>query len=304
MAKRSEPFVRALVRFARPHTIIGTTLSVAGLYVMAVALGDHAFAAGLAALALAWLACIMANVYIVGLNQLTDVEIDRINKPNLPVASGRFSERFARRLVAATLVAAVALSIVGGTWLFATVAISCVLGTAYSLPPIRLKRFHFWAAFCILAVRGLVVNLLLYLHFATVLGSPPIVPNAIWLLTVFVFGLSVVIAWFKDLPDMAGDRQFGIRTLSLRLGSYAVFSLGIGLLTICYLVVIIAGLAGVSGLNGPIVVGGNGVLLAVALVIAGQVKPDQKASTSRYYYVIWGLFFSAYLLFPLASVLG
>jgi homogentisate phytyltransferase / homogentisate geranylgeranyltransferase len=303
MAKQSEPFVRALVRFARPHTIIGTTLSVVGLYVMAAALGGYPFAAGSAALAVAWLACIMANLYIVGLNQLTDVEIDRINKPNLPVASGRFSERFARRLVAATLAVAVALSIVGGAWLFATVAISCVLGTAYSLPPFRLKRFHFWAAFCILAVRGLVVNLLLYLHFATVLGAAPTIPDAIWLLTAFVFGLSVVIAWFKDLPDMTGDRRFGIRTLTLTLGSHTVFRLGIGLLTACCLLVIIAALTGISGLNNPVMATTNACLLALALVMAGRVKPDQRTSASRYYYVIWGLFFSAYILFPLAAVL-
>lgn len=31
------------------------------------------------------------NVYIVGLNQLYDIDIDKVNKPNLPLASGEFS---------------------------------------------------------------------------------------------------------------------------------------------------------------------------------------------------------------------
>ena len=31
---------------------------------------------------------LLANVYIVGLNQLSDIEIDRVNKPELPLASG------------------------------------------------------------------------------------------------------------------------------------------------------------------------------------------------------------------------
>src|SRR3712207_8755450 len=39
----------------------------------------------------AMLACLCGNVYIVGLNQLEDVEIDRINKPHLPIAAGEFS---------------------------------------------------------------------------------------------------------------------------------------------------------------------------------------------------------------------
>ena len=34
-----------------------------------------------------------------------------------------------------------------------------LLGTAYSLPPFRLKRFPILAAFCILVVRGSLVNL-------------------------------------------------------------------------------------------------------------------------------------------------
>ncbi|KAG5560972.1 hypothetical protein RHGRI_004107 [Rhododendron griersonianum] len=33
----------------------------------------------------------MMNLYAVGLNQLTDVEIDKVNKPYLPLASGEIS---------------------------------------------------------------------------------------------------------------------------------------------------------------------------------------------------------------------
>ena len=36
---------------------------------------------------------LLVNVYIVGLNQLYDVEIDKINKPYLPIASGELSKR-------------------------------------------------------------------------------------------------------------------------------------------------------------------------------------------------------------------
>jgi homogentisate phytyltransferase/homogentisate geranylgeranyltransferase len=31
------------------------------------------------------------NVYIVGLNQIYDIEIDKVNKPYLPLASGEYS---------------------------------------------------------------------------------------------------------------------------------------------------------------------------------------------------------------------
>ena len=74
--------------FSRPHTLIATSLSILGIYVIAatvlpgVAVGD-----GLGDLALTLLAGAAVNVYIVGLNQCEDVEIDRINKPGLPIAA-------------------------------------------------------------------------------------------------------------------------------------------------------------------------------------------------------------------------
>lgn len=92
----------ALWKFSRPHTIIGTSLSVLGLFaiVWAEASADLAFRSrDLIAPAIALLACLAGNVYIVGLNQLEDVEIDRINKPHLPLASGEFSRRDGRWIV-------------------------------------------------------------------------------------------------------------------------------------------------------------------------------------------------------------
>ena len=43
---------------------------------------------------------------------------------------------------------------------------SALLGTAYSLPPLRLKRFPVFAALCIIVVRGTLVNLGFYAHAA------------------------------------------------------------------------------------------------------------------------------------------
>src|SRR3712207_5531083 len=135
----------------------------------------------------AMLACLCGNVYIVGLNQLEDVEIDRINKPHLPIAAGEFSRRQAQILVAVTGILALLLAGLLGPWLFLMVSISLAIGTAYSLPPVRLKRFPFWAALCIFSVRGAIVNLGLCLHFSNRLSSNDLVPPAsVWVLTLFI----------------------------------------------------------------------------------------------------------------------
>src|SRR5215204_2315092 len=83
-----------LWRFSRPHTLVGTSCSIVGIYVIAatslpgVAVGD-----GVGDLAMTLLAGAAVNLYIVGLNQYEDVEIDRINKPWLPIPAGRLSVR-------------------------------------------------------------------------------------------------------------------------------------------------------------------------------------------------------------------
>ena len=107
--------LKTLWRFSRPHTLVGTTVSILGIYVIAaaelpgVALGD-----GLADLALTVLAGALVNVYIVGLNQCEDVEVDRINKPWLPIPAGSLSLNSARRLVIGCGVLAAALAVSQG----------------------------------------------------------------------------------------------------------------------------------------------------------------------------------------------
>ena len=88
--------------------------------------------------------------------QIYDIEIDRINKPYLPLAAGDFGVRTGIAIVVATGAAALAI----GTWtgsapLLATLGGSLLLGIAYStdLPLLRWKRWPLLAAGCILAVR-------------------------------------------------------------------------------------------------------------------------------------------------------
>lgn len=65
-------------RFSRPHTILGTAISV--LSVSALALGPAHVTAGVAVrVGAALVAALLMNVCIVGVNQVYDVEIDRVS---------------------------------------------------------------------------------------------------------------------------------------------------------------------------------------------------------------------------------
>lgn len=250
------------------------------------------------------LACLAANVFIVGLNQLVDIDIDRINKPDLPLASGALSVRAGRLIVGACLAVAVAVALVEGRYLAITVLASLAIGTLYSVPPIRLKRFHFWAAACIITVRGLIVNIFLYRHFADRMGMESRIPAVVWLLTGFIFVFGLVIAWYKDIPDMQGDRTFEIATLSLRLGPRRVFELGGAALAAGYLVVTFAGLVGVDGAHGPMLASVHLLLLAMARSRARSVQPEEPRAMTRYYLLLWGLFYAEYIVFPLSVWIG
>jgi homogentisate phytyltransferase/homogentisate geranylgeranyltransferase len=291
------------IRFSRLHTVIGTTLSLLALYLIAYGLSDG----GVWRLDIffwSWVSCMGANIYIVGLNQITDVEIDKINKPYLPLASGAFSMQTGRVIVGISLLLSLAIAFYLGRYLLLTVLVSLALGTAYSLPPIRLKRFHFWAAFCIIAIRGVVVNIFLFLHFQDWLSQAKTIPAVIWLLTGAIFLFSIVIAWFKDIPDIEGDRAYAIRTLTVRMGAKKVWQAGNALLITMFVVLASAPVLWSLSLNGLFFAGANLALLLALMVANRRVDLSDQSSIARYYQFIWLLFFGIYISFATAVLLG
>ena len=291
-------------KFSRPHTITGTSLSVIALYLIALATtGSSITLANFGQFLGAWIACLCGNVYIVGLNQLQDVAIDKINKPHLPVAAGEFSRQTGYWLVAITGTLAMLLAGWLGIWLLATVGISLAIGTAYSLEPIRLKRFPFWAALCIFTVRGVVVNLGIFLHFAQKFQGQEFLAPSVWMLTAFILVFTVAIAIFKDVPDMEGDKRYNISTFTILLGKLAVFNLARWVITLCYLAMIVAGICSLAGVNSVFLITTHIGLLGLLWWRSGRVDLEQKQAIAQFYQFIWKLFFLEYLLFPPACIL-
>ncbi len=251
----------------------------------------------------AWLACICGNIYIVGLNQLYDIEIDRVNKPHLPLASGEFSLRQGQSIVGITGILAVIIAAICSPWLLATVGISIVLGTAYSLPPIRLKRFSLLAAFCILAVRGVVVNVGLFTYFNHLLTHTLSLPPLLWIITLFILVFTIAIAIFKDVPDMDGDQKFQIQTFTISWGKPAVFNITRGVITIAYLSMIAAGFWLLPTVNTAFLVISHAMLLGLLWWRSQSIDLEDGISIASFYQFIWKLFFLEYLLFPLACFL-
>ena len=107
-----EDRVDAVYRFSRPHTIRGTLL--ASFTGVGRALVESPMYLGMlpALLPTAMLgvaALLLGNLFIVGINQIYDVDIDQVNKPFLPMAAGQMSPRFAWAVVLGSLGAGMAL---------------------------------------------------------------------------------------------------------------------------------------------------------------------------------------------------
>jgi homogentisate phytyltransferase/homogentisate geranylgeranyltransferase len=285
-----------LWRFSRPHTLIGTSLSIVALYAIAASLQRASNAADLV-LTLVAGACV--NVFIVGINQVEDVEIDRLNKPWLPIAAGELSLEAARRIVALAAIAPVAMAVTQGVAELVAVSVALAVGWAYSCPPLRLKRYPALAAGCITFVRSVVVNLGVWLHVA---GSP--VSAGVWALTAVTVPFSFAIAVLKDVPDIEGDRRFGIATFSVRLGPRPVLAVGVAALTIAGVGMAVAGPLLLDGADPVVLVVGH--LLAVAALWrwALRVDPVDPVAFTGFYQRVWQLFFCEYVIVTAAYLLG
>lgn len=74
------PFPLVLWRFTRPHTIIGSAIAIPSIFLLAAPTYQSFFTLrSFSSLIYAAVPSLFMNLYITGLNQITDVEIDKIN---------------------------------------------------------------------------------------------------------------------------------------------------------------------------------------------------------------------------------
>jgi homogentisate phytyltransferase/homogentisate geranylgeranyltransferase len=187
------------------------------------------------------------------------------------------------------------------------VAAAMAIGTAYSSPPLRLKRFPAVAAMSISIVRAVVVNVGVYEHFAASLGGRPelsAVPAPIVALTLFVLPFSFAIAVLKDVPDAEGDRRFRIATFTVRLGARRALGMGLAALTVGYLGMAVLAPLALPAAHPWVLVAGH--LLALAAVWRWALASDlsDHGALTRFYMRVWLLFFLEYALLPAAVVAG
>ncbi|CAM6125868.1 unnamed protein product [Calypogeia fissa] len=292
----------AFHRFSRPHTVIGSAMGIISVSLLACQNPADISATFFRGLLQALVPSLFMNIYIVGLNQLYDVDIDKVNKPYLPLASGEFSMATGVAIVAISAVLSVSIGVmVGSRPLLWTLLVSLFLGTAYSVdvPLLRWKRSALAAATCILAVRAIVVQVGFFYHMqGFVFGRTPTLSRQLLFATAFMSFFSVVIALAKDLPDVEGDRIYGIRSFSVTMGQKAVFWTCVWLIQAAYAVAMAVGMTSPTLIAKAAMTVGHAGLAAVLWSRAKATDLKSKAAIVSFYMFIWQLFYAEYLIIP------
>eukprot|EP01095_Lingulamoeba_sp_RSL-Kostka_P007997 TRINITY_DN2617_c0_g1_i1.p1 TRINITY_DN2617_c0_g1~~TRINITY_DN2617_c0_g1_i1.p1 ORF type:complete len:332 (-),score=104.65 TRINITY_DN2617_c0_g1_i1:110-1105(-) len=298
-------FFHAFWKFSRPHTIRGTFL--AFTCGMIRAFWDHpdsfqnVFHDGelwIRAI-LGLIALFFGNVFIVGINQIYDIKIDRINKPFLPIAAGNISLTLAWYLVLGCGIGGLAIVFIfyGGIifWLY---CFGTLLGMVYSVPPLRLKKNPVTAGLSIAIVRGSLLNFGVYYAVTQGLGIPYEIKPVVIFIVIFMTGFATVIAIAKDLPDIKGDQQYKIETFATRLGTKKI-SYGVTtLLLLCYVFGISCGLFAPEGaFNRYVMVVGHSILALFLILRIKKLDPENQIEIKTFYMFIWNLFYCEYVMY-------
>ncbi len=147
-----------------------------------------------------------------GLNQIFDLEIDRINKPGRPLPSGRLTLGEAWGFTAAAFAVGLCLAWFVNRECLLMAALAGLLTACYSVPPARTKRWGLLAALTIAIPRGLLLPIAGWSTVKSVWLPEP------WLLGLplglFVLGAMAT----KDFSDIPGDLAGGCMTLPVRYG--------------------------------------------------------------------------------------
>jgi 4-hydroxybenzoate polyprenyltransferase len=210
--------IRNYVDLARPFTLVAPALGfISGALTAIGAAPPEPWSASLLVPPLVGSAmAALLNAGNNALNQIYDLEIDRVNKPKRPLTSGRLTVAqawwFTNATYALALVLAWLVAPGGRHQCFWLVAIAVVFTYIYSVPPLRTKRLGIWANVTIAIPRGVLLKVAGWSSVKTIAGVEPWYIGAIFGL--FLLGATTT----KDFADMEGDRRGGCRTLPIEYG--------------------------------------------------------------------------------------
>ncbi len=210
---KPSPTIREYLELARPFTLLAPFFGI--LAGALIALGDKGEGySGIWWGVLAGIAGSLLNAASNAINQYYDLEIDRINKPDRPLPSGRITVPQAMTFAWILYAICIILGFIINIQYLIVVLVCAAFTWGYSAPPIRLKNNGILANIAMGIPRG----------FLMIIGGWVAVrPDAWndptpWMIGVVIFLFLLGAASTKDFADMEGDKKGGARTVVVIFG--------------------------------------------------------------------------------------
>jgi 4-hydroxybenzoate polyprenyltransferase len=164
-----------------------------------------------------WLLTSFIGISVYGLNQIYDIESDRLNSKNLPLSLGKISKTMAWTISIASILSALIIAFSVGIVTTILTFSGLILGILYSVPPFSFSHKP---------VHSLVANAIGHGSLMFVLGYSYGFSMAVdesWNWLILLKSLPYALAFgavylFTTFPDVAGDRRVGKKTLAVVFG--------------------------------------------------------------------------------------
>lgn len=233
------------------------------------------------------------------INDWFDRHVDAINEPHRPIPSGRMPGQWGLYIALISSGLALVIAAILGPIVLAAAVVAVALAWAYSAPPLRLKRNGWISA----GVVGLSYEGLPWITGAAIMTAAGTIPDwrifaAALLYSLGAHGIMVL----NDFKAVEGDRQMGLTTVPVQLGTSRAAKLACVTMIVPQLVIIGLLLNWDQGWHAV----GVAVLLGAQMGLMVRLLKDPKGYAAWYSFVgvtpyILGMLITA---FAIGGIIG
>lgn len=168
------------------------------------------------------------------INDWFDRHVDAINAPARPIPSGRLRGRTGLYVALMLTVLSLGVARLLGPWVLFAASLGLALAWAYSAPPFRLKR-NAWVGNSVVSVCYVGLP---WVTGAAVMGGGS-APSWRLSLVAALYSIGAVgVMTLKDTKSVEGDRQMGIRSMSVQYGEFNAVAMSCFFMAFAQLVVV------------------------------------------------------------------
>ncbi|KAF4376137.1 hypothetical protein G4B88_004941 [Cannabis sativa] len=294
-------FGKACWKLQRPYTIIAFTSCACGLFGKELLHNTNLISWSLMFKAFFFLVAVLCIAsFTTTINQIYDLHIDRINKPDLPLASGEISVNTAwiMSIIVALFGLIITIKMKGGPLYIFGYCFGIFGGTVYSVPPFRWKQ-NPSTAFLLNFLAHIITNFTFYHASRAALGLPFELRPSFTFLLAFIKSMGAALALIKDASDVEGDTKFGISTLASKYGSRNLTLFCSGIVLLSYVAAILAGIIWPQAFKSNVMLLSHAIL-AFWLILQTRdfalTNYDPEAGR-RFYEFMWKLYYAEYLVY-------